>query len=386
VYKYSLYRQYPGQRLGSESSITTTCRVQSIFTHGTPPLSVTATLTVVIQLWCTLSNPSRFSIGGSNQRFPLSYRLCASLAAPYFVFFIFILTGIALVQQMPDSVRSNGLFCSIYVNNLHKYAVSIYCASVMLVIMGFEVAIAVRYYRLRAHINRAFPLADRQGPSLSMVLRVGTFSFYSLICFSAAIIVISGKLSDVLYIIQAALPLVTVLVFGTQKDMLLAWQQCKWRRTAHPCTLHVTEGPVAANGIITPPGLAPPTAVAISHDTDVDTLTRSLPSITAMPPPTFVDKSKTDPSKLLVEPPFPEQDDSEGSTLGSDLTLDGARLPLQVDGNASSSSLAGSEHRSSQLDVQIPQHTHVHRISWHWIWNLSRGSLNRDSRPPTPPV
>ncbi|KAJ3560272.1 hypothetical protein NP233_g10948 [Leucocoprinus birnbaumii] len=146
------------------------------------------------------------------------------LAMPYIVFAIFI--AITAPLQRGENVQVgawNGLYCTTQGAPIIEYAVPGFCTAVLVIIVGFEVAIAIRYFRMQRTISDNFPLADTK-KSPAMVLRVLAFSIYTLITLSVGVLFLSRIPWAWPYMVQAGLPLFAFLVFGTQKDIFLAWR------------------------------------------------------------------------------------------------------------------------------------------------------------------
>lgn len=201
------------------------CQVQSALIHGAPPMSVVATLALVIQLWLTLREPPvQQTVTLSGSRWPKTLRLRIMLVTPYITFAIFIIITASLQQNENVQVGAwNGLYCTTRGAPIIGYAVPGFCTAVLVIVVGFEVAIAVCYFRTQRTISDNFPLADtRKSPA--MVLRILVFNIYTLITLSAGIVFFSHVAWAWPYMIQAGLPLCAFLVFGTQKDIFLAWK------------------------------------------------------------------------------------------------------------------------------------------------------------------
>ncbi|KAF5352655.1 hypothetical protein D9756_005974 [Leucocoprinus leucothites] len=213
---------YSGQQ--DQQQPSNLCQVQSALIHGAPPMSVVATLVLVIQLWSTLREPPAQQITLSRSRWPSTLRLRIMLAIPYIIFAIFI--AITAPLQRGENVQIgawNGLYCTIRGAPIIDYAVPAFCTAVLVIIVGFEVAIAIRYFRMQRTISDNFPLADTK-KSPAMVLRVLAFSVYTLITLSVGVLFLSRIAWAWPYMVQAGLPLFAFLVFGTQKDIFLAWR------------------------------------------------------------------------------------------------------------------------------------------------------------------
>ncbi|KDQ31074.1 hypothetical protein PLEOSDRAFT_1111659 [Pleurotus ostreatus PC15] len=202
------------------------CKVQAIMVHGAPPMAAVAGLFVVIQVFTALYFPSPPS--PLKPRWPATLWLLLTLILPYVAFCMFALPTAILIEQYPESLISlNALYCTTDKEPFRRFGVPMFCTVILVLVIGLELAIGVRYCLIRSRISRVFPLANRQ-TSASMCARVGIFNAYSIITLSAGIFFLSGTESPWPFMVQAALPLTAVIVFGTQRDLFITW--CFWRK------------------------------------------------------------------------------------------------------------------------------------------------------------
>jgi len=215
---------YSGKK-ASTSPPGIVCRAQAALIHGAPTMASVAGLAVVVQIWSTLRAPEHWSTSTGPQ-WPWSTSLTLTLALPYVVFFAFTTASAVLGNKYPETVDdSNGLYCTIHKSPFRLHGVPLFTAAVLALVIGFEVAMGIRYCRLWTRISNAFPLADRR-PSMSLVLRVTLFNFYSLIALTSSVFFLSDTLIAWPYMVCATIPLGAVLVFGTQKLGLIPRMGC----------------------------------------------------------------------------------------------------------------------------------------------------------------
>jgi len=107
----------------------------------------------------------------------------------------------------------NGLYCSLNVDGFSRYMIPAYCAALMLGLLGFEIAIFVKYWKTRTNASRAFTLLKRDLP-FSFLVRMSLFSLASVMVLSVGVFFISDDLIPYPYMLQATLPLLAVVVFG----------------------------------------------------------------------------------------------------------------------------------------------------------------------------
>ncbi|KAH7886119.1 hypothetical protein F5I97DRAFT_1877770 [Phlebopus sp. FC_14] len=217
----------------------TLCTVQASMVHGASPMSVVASLMVVVQMWSTIQRIQSISL----EKIPRGLRLGLMLAPPYVVFVGFAV-GVAIVATSEPQIvyPSNGLYCKIYIERLSAVVPS-FCAAVLSVILCFEVAISVQYYRQWTAIRRSFPLVIRQ-PSTRLWFRVGLFCLYSWVTLTSAILFLSDENTALAYMMPATIPLTSVLVFGMQKDIISSWG-CVWRERKRSVVTLTLEVPSA---------------------------------------------------------------------------------------------------------------------------------------------
>ncbi|CAL1695020.1 unnamed protein product [Somion occarium] len=153
-------------------------------------------------------------------------RLALVVLPPYLVF-ISICIGVVLTGlYRPSSVVSSlGLYCTI-VDMDSVFSVPVFCAVFMVLILILNLGTLVQYCWRWYALMKVNPLFSRS-TSLNIWLRVFIFSLYSFATLGACLTLIFDKRSPVSYVVQAGLPPVALLIFGSQKDMWHA--ACFWR-------------------------------------------------------------------------------------------------------------------------------------------------------------
>ncbi|KAI0361424.1 hypothetical protein OH77DRAFT_427554 [Trametes cingulata] len=191
-------------------------------------LAVVAGLAVVLQVWSTFVEPWKDArLAG----IPRWVKLSAIILPPYLAFIAFSLAGGYYGLKHPEWVTvKNGLYCGLLHGEFEMLAVPIFCGVFVLLIIGFEVATIVRYFRGRRIIKQVFPLVDPKRPSLSPWCRAALFLVYATLTFSACVMDLKQDMNAFGYMVQAALPLAAFLIFGLQKDVVLTWLY--WNRTS----------------------------------------------------------------------------------------------------------------------------------------------------------
>jgi len=198
------------------------CLVQAAMCHGAPTMAVTAGLAVVYQIWSTFDDPRQPMSGKALW----SRKLILMLVAPYAVFLAYCAAAAFLGAKYPGAVNgSNGLYCTFMMDPFRRYAVTVYCMVLMMVIVSLEVAIFLRYYRMWKTMRTLFPLAVRRA-DLSLCFRVAFFTIFSWATLTACIFFISNSDGPWPYFVQACLPLAATVIFGSQEDLFRTW--CFW--------------------------------------------------------------------------------------------------------------------------------------------------------------
>ncbi|CAL1695016.1 unnamed protein product [Somion occarium] len=202
------------------------CLVQAAMIHGAPPMCVIGVFILVLHVWYLLQPPWHpFLICYTNNVSPF-VRLALVVLPPYLVF-ISICIGVVLTGlYRPSSVVSSlGLYCTI-VDMDSVFSVPVFCAVFMVLILILNLGTLVQYCWRWYALMKVNPLFSRS-TSLNIWLRVFIFSLYSFATLGACLTLIFDKRSPVSYVVQAGLPPVALLIFGSQKDMWHA--ACFWR-------------------------------------------------------------------------------------------------------------------------------------------------------------
>jgi len=235
-------------------------------------MAVVACLGVVVEIWYTVYGPWQCSF---ISRIPRVLQIIAMVSPPYFIFLAFSVFAASLATNYPASVGAgNGIYCSIMVDNIGRFVTPAFCGAIMLITFGFEVAILLRCYRGWRRIHNLFPLGETKRPSLSPWLRTVVFLLYSWTTFGACITFLANVVNPFPYMSQAALPLVALLVFGSQKDVIFAW--CSWihkdkprRDSASPLTEPATKDERVAHSSAASPTLSTDGTSPTSFSSDI---------------------------------------------------------------------------------------------------------------------
>ncbi|KIY69179.1 hypothetical protein CYLTODRAFT_452896 [Cylindrobasidium torrendii FP15055 ss-10] len=236
---YSVASSFMLYGAGHTSDERALCQASQTLIHSTGPMTTTAGLMVVYQIWHTIEEPSQMKRLPFRSKWSLGTKV--SLAIPYIVLVAFSLTYSLYGTKNPANVilSQTGLYCSLDNSSLFmKYGATSYCAFMLASILVIEAAILVRFGRMWSQISRIFPLASRN-TSFFLIFRVAVFTLYSVVAFSvAALLAPQHDPSGWPYLVQASVPLAAAVVFGTQSDILNAW--LFWRKEpSRPATPRV---------------------------------------------------------------------------------------------------------------------------------------------------
>ncbi|KAF5323367.1 hypothetical protein D9611_005664 [Ephemerocybe angulata] len=206
------------------------CYVQSALMHGTLPMCATSSLIVVLQIWSLFFQPDV----QRNQR-SCSTLMLIKLATPYMIFIVFTILTAVFQIRFPEYVHAaNGLYCTYYKSPFSRWGTPAFSSIAAGITFGFEIAIGARYFFMSRQISSGFPLVNRSISPI-IVTRLVLFNFYALITISAGIAFVSyPKVPVWPFMIQAGVPLAVAVVFGSSKELFLAWSFWKRKRKLDP--------------------------------------------------------------------------------------------------------------------------------------------------------
>ncbi|KJA25895.1 hypothetical protein HYPSUDRAFT_389166 [Hypholoma sublateritium FD-334 SS-4] len=185
------------------------CFMQAAMLQAVTPMAATATFLLVFKIWRTFRDPYGHNAATSAQ--------IITLSLPYIVFVVLLLASIAVQLRVPSSLNfNNKVYCTTTGTSLRRYTIPTFSIISAILIVGFEIAISISYYRSRQRIITSFPLAHRH-TSLGLIVRLGIFNVYLFVTLGASITFLSGHAHPWAYLIQAALPLTAFVLFASQK-------------------------------------------------------------------------------------------------------------------------------------------------------------------------
>ncbi|KAI0082080.1 hypothetical protein K474DRAFT_1655414 [Panus rudis PR-1116 ss-1] len=202
------------------------CLIQAGLIHAAPPMCLVAVLAVVLQVyylfqppWSSLSFFSRYDV-------PHWARLAVVLLPPYIVYVVIAVVTIVVGLHNPDTiVPTLGLYCTINITAF--FAIPAFCAIFMIIVFIINIGSLVQYYRNWQRMKALSSASERR--SLNVWIRVFAFNLYAVATLGACVLYFVTPTSPLPYLIEAALPLVALLLFGSQKDILRRLIFCRRR-------------------------------------------------------------------------------------------------------------------------------------------------------------
>ncbi|KAJ3555319.1 hypothetical protein NM688_g2642 [Phlebia brevispora] len=214
------------------------CLVQASMIHGASPMAAVAGLEVVFQAWSTFTLPWQSRLYPSFVfKIPKWLLIILIVSPPYIVFLTFSIATALIGLQEPEKVfTSDSLHCTLHSksNSFQRFAVPLFCALLVTTIVLMEVLMIVQYLRgwHVSELRESHALATNFLTSLPM--KVTVFTCYSVATLGVCILYLTNDGPLVApYMVQAALPLVATLIFGSQSDIfhVCSLQRVLWNRS-----------------------------------------------------------------------------------------------------------------------------------------------------------
>lgn len=196
------------------------CIAQSILVHGVTPMVVTSGLIVVLSARHLMWDPQ---LGGHTKRIQKVFAI-ASIVAPYLTGTTFIVAAAVVRHRQPHLVTSwHGLFCTFSYGVFHRYVIPGFCLSLSSCLIVLQASMWYDSYTSWRTIGKGFPLADRR-VSKTLIFRIAIFTIISIVILMVSIFDLSNNAEGVVpTFLAVCLPLMALIVFGSQKDIFKAW-------------------------------------------------------------------------------------------------------------------------------------------------------------------
>ncbi|KAJ7096149.1 hypothetical protein C8R44DRAFT_889863 [Mycena epipterygia] len=189
------------------------CLAQAGLIYGIPSLTAATTFGLIAQIW--------FSVQALLARKIKNERLwtIGILILPYVILFAMVIASWAVGIRNPDLVVmiGSGMYCHIGPSGtLGKVSAALVALS-LIPTLALEIMICVA-------LRRNWATFKRMKHSMSITLRVIIFTMFGILAIAlSGIFVFTESHGAALNIVFAAMPVVAVIVFSTQKDIISVW-------------------------------------------------------------------------------------------------------------------------------------------------------------------
>ncbi|KAI3615459.1 hypothetical protein WG66_011898 [Moniliophthora roreri] len=198
------------------------CTAQASLVYGAPPITATATLGLVTQIWFSVHSALRGRTFTRQRLWGI-----VILFAPYILFVCIFTESLVIALVQPKSVRrtGSGMYCNTGVpipGRLSAALVSV----VLLIALGIEIRIIIA-------LRRNYKDLKSNAQTMNLIIRVLAFTLFGVIAIVLGVyFTFTVHHGAELNVLVSTLPVAAVLVFGTQKDLLQAWMFWKWQLKA----------------------------------------------------------------------------------------------------------------------------------------------------------
>ncbi|KAJ7604249.1 hypothetical protein FB45DRAFT_957578 [Roridomyces roridus] len=212
------------------------CAVQAALIYAVPPLTAGATIALVIHVYMTLRS---LLVDIPHRQLWTAALVIGPYIPAWILFLVFLNKGLSdpsLVRRMDD-----GTYCSMSMNTqVPARASSAVVSTIMILCLGVE---AIIFRNLR-RVWAIFKQDSDERASVSMVVRVLAFTSIGMlsIILSMIFMILPDSTNEIFNIVIAIVPVSSILIFGTQKDILAAWTStCRRERENHHHEQHHVE-------------------------------------------------------------------------------------------------------------------------------------------------
>ncbi|KAJ7791358.1 hypothetical protein B0H14DRAFT_2935721 [Mycena olivaceomarginata] len=189
------------------------CLAQSGLIYGIPSLTAATTFGLIAQIWFSVQKLLAHQV--KNERL----LTIGILLFPYVILFAMVLASWVTGIRNTDHVRviGSGMYCHLNSSAALGKASAAVVALLLLPTLALEISICVA-------LRRNWGTFKRMKNSLSIILRVMIFTVFGILAITlSGIFVFSGSHGAALNIVFATMPVVAVVVFATQKDIIGVW-------------------------------------------------------------------------------------------------------------------------------------------------------------------
>ncbi|KAF7433395.1 hypothetical protein PC9H_005345 [Pleurotus ostreatus] len=209
---------YAGKQSGEEPP-KMLCLFQAALIYGMPPMTSTATLALVLQMFLSVR---KAYLGEKLTPGDGILRTWLLLIAPYVALLLTVIATAVVGASNPSKISRNRRFfyCSVEADPLTD-TMTVVAASILLATVILEIWTVVYLYRLSRTIKRTGGKVSSI-IDLSFPIRIIAFGFYVMIALSLSLLSITTPRSPVPDLMISTAATVVIVIFGTQRDILHA--------------------------------------------------------------------------------------------------------------------------------------------------------------------
>ncbi|KAJ7670364.1 hypothetical protein B0H17DRAFT_1085926 [Mycena rosella] len=198
------------------------CLAQAGLIYGIPSLTAATTFGLIGQIWFNVQALLAHKI--KHERLMTA----GLLILPYVILFLMVIASWVVGIRNPDLVViiGSGMYCHIGPSGTLGKVSAALVALTLLPTLALEIMICIS-------LRRNWTTFRRMKNSLSIIVRVMIFTLFGILAIGlSGIFVFSESHGAALNIVFATMPVVAVIVFATQKDIILVWMF--WKKRPEP--------------------------------------------------------------------------------------------------------------------------------------------------------
>ncbi|KAF7323521.1 hypothetical protein MKEN_00571700 [Mycena kentingensis (nom. inval.)] len=214
------------------------CLAQAGLIYGIPSLTAATTFGLIAQIWFSVQTLLLHKI--KYERF----WIIGILVLPYCMMFGMVLASWVSGMRHPESVTiiGSGMYCHLSHTSLLGRVSAALVAFTLIPTLGLEISICIA-------LRRNWSTFKRMKNSMSITLRVMLFTLIGILAISlSAVFVFSDNHGASLNIVFACMPVIAVIIFSTQKDILNVWMFWKPRFAGTGKTLEGSGSGLGSDG------------------------------------------------------------------------------------------------------------------------------------------
>ncbi|KAF7318369.1 hypothetical protein HMN09_00345700 [Mycena chlorophos] len=189
------------------------CLAQAGLIYGIPALTAASTFGLIAQIWFSVQTLLLHKV-----KYERICTICI-LILPYFVLFGMVVASWITGINNPSRVQliGSGMYCHIGPSAILGKASAALVALTLIPTLALEIAICIA-------LRRNWAAFKKMKHSLSITIRVLIFTLFGILAISlSAVFVFSNSHGAAINVVIATLPVIAVIIFASQKDILLVW-------------------------------------------------------------------------------------------------------------------------------------------------------------------